>query len=71
MTPQPQTFRPRAQPADRAGTRAAPREDARWHRPVFRPPPLDVQPALPELPYLGEIHRTEHSASFPDSAPAK
>jgi len=34
------------------------REDARWYRPTFRPPPLDVQPVAPVLPYSDTIQRT-------------
>ena len=75
MTPQPQTSGPRAQPLDRAGVRKTPREDARWYRPVFRPPPLDVDPH-PEAPdlgttYVGFVQRTELSAALPAKTSAK
>ena len=35
------------------------REDARWARPIFRPPPLTVNPARPQIAYSDTIHRTE------------
>jgi len=65
MTKQAQTQRAPAQPIDRAVARAVPREDAAWSRPVFRPPPLDVRPALPEIPYLDATSRTEPWAPWP------
>jgi hypothetical protein len=75
MTPQPHTTGPRAQPLDRASVRETPREDARWYRPVFRPPPLDVEPR-PEFSdlgtsYVGFVQRTELSAPAPAKTPAK
>jgi len=58
MTPHEHYFRARPLPRE-AAARAVPREDARWIRPVFRPPPLDIVPAIFEVPYLGTIQRTE------------
>jgi hypothetical protein len=58
MTPHEQNFRARPLPRE-AAPRAVPREDARWIRPVFRPPPLDVNPFVSEVPYLGTIQRTD------------
>jgi hypothetical protein len=71
MTPQDQIFR--APPLVReVAARATPREDARWARPVFRPPPLTVQPARPQLAYSDTIHRTELSAPLAqDSSDAR
>jgi hypothetical protein len=58
MTPQDPHFR--APPIIKeVAARAVPREDARWVRPVFRPPPLSVNPAGPQLAYSDTIHRTE------------
>jgi hypothetical protein len=63
MTPQDQLFH--APPLIReVAARAIPREDARWDRPVFRPPPLTVNPARPQLAYSDTIHRTELMASL-------
>lgn len=71
MTPQDQLFR--APPnSTEVAARAVPREDARWVRPVFRPPPLSVNPARPQLAYSDTIHRTELRASLPgESAEAR
>jgi len=65
MTKQAQTQRARPQPISREATRAVQREDAAWSRPVFRPPPLDVSPARPEIPYLDATSRTEPWAPWP------
>jgi hypothetical protein len=71
MTPQEQNFRARALPGETA-TKAVPREDARWIRPVFRPPPLEIIPALQEIPYLGTIQRIDSwGLSSRDSALAR
>lgn len=59
MTPQATLFRSRALRREPAVASVTPREDARWTRPIFRPPPLDVHPTRPEFPYSGTIHRTE------------
>ena len=72
MTPkQDQLFR--APPlAIEVAARAVPREDARWVRPVFRPPPLSVSTPRPQLAYSDTIHRTELMASIARaSAPAR
>jgi len=71
MTPQDQIFR--TPPiATEVAARAVPREDARWGRPVFRPPPLTVKPARPQLAYSDTIHRTELSAPLAqDSSEAR
>ena len=63
MTLQNHSFHSRILDKEVAG-RAVPREDARWIRPVFRPPPLDVNPVRPELPYLDTIQRSELLARF-------
>jgi|GEM_PF-4463757 len=65
MTKHAQTLDARPLPNLRAAVRAAPREDAIWSRPVFRPPPLDVHPARPEIPYLDAASRTEPWAPWP------
>jgi hypothetical protein len=62
MTPKDQSFRARPL-ATEVAARAIPREDARWVRPVFRPPPLTVKPARPEMPYPDATQRTEPTAS--------
>lgn len=68
MTPQDQHFR--APPLiNEVAARAVPREDARWVRPVFRPPPLTAKPARPQLAYSDTIHRTELSASLTRESP--
>jgi hypothetical protein len=59
MTPHTATFRARPLLKQTAATRATPREDARWVRPTFRPPPLDIQPVPDVLSYLETTHRTE------------
>ena len=64
MTPNPQHFRPQPLPQEIAEVRAVAREDARWVRPVFRPPPLRVQPVRPDWPYV-DIQRTEPWAPLP------
>jgi hypothetical protein len=64
MTPHEQNFRARTLPRE-AALRAVPREDARWIRPVFRPPPLEVNPFVSEVPYLGTIQRSAASALSP------
>jgi hypothetical protein len=69
MTLHAHTFRARQTTVD-TGARAIPREDARWVRPTFRPPPLDIQPVRPEMSHLGATQRTEPwapplKASFP------
>ena len=59
MTPQMLHLRARPLPHEIAAVRSIPREDARWIRPVFRPPPLQVNPGRPDFRYLGTIQRTE------------
>jgi hypothetical protein len=72
MTQQPQQSQARPLRSRMAAIRATPREDAIWNRPVFRPPPLEVQPARPELPYLDTIQRTELWAPWPrESTPCR
>jgi hypothetical protein len=59
MTPQLPLFRVRPLGTDPAA-RALPREDARWVRPTFRPPPLEEILPIQDLgSYLGTIQRTE------------
>jgi len=65
MTKQAQTQRAHPLSTLRAATRVVPREDAAWSRPIFRPPPLDVAPARPEIPYLDAAPRTEPWAPWP------
>ncbi len=59
MTPQATTLPARVLQKETSAPRAVPREDSRWTRPIFRPPPLVVHPARLEFPYSGTIHRTE------------
>jgi len=68
MTPSPHaiTFRARPLPDLPAVISSTlPREDARWIRPTFRPPPLVVTPNLESFGYSGTIQRTEPWASAP------
>jgi hypothetical protein len=65
MTPYAPTFRARPLTTENATARVTPREDVIWTRHVFRPPPLNVQPARPDLRHLGTIQRTEPWASWP------
>jgi hypothetical protein len=69
MTPHEQYFRARTLPRE-AAHRAVPREDARWIRPVFRPPPLEVNPSVSEIRYLGTIQRSDASALPPRDSEA-
>jgi hypothetical protein len=72
MTRQPHNSQARPLHSRTAAIRATQREDAIWNRPVFRPPPLEVQPIRPELPYLGTIQRIEPWAPWPrESTPCK
>lgn len=57
-------------PVAREMASAVPREDARWIRPTFRPPPLNIVPTPSELPYLGTIQRMDPRPSA-DSASAR
>jgi len=70
MTPHEQNFRARTLPRE-AAHRAVPREDARWIRPVFRPPPLEVNPTVSEIPYLGTIQRTDACGRPPRDSTAE
>jgi hypothetical protein len=72
MTPQAIHFRARPLPHEIAEVRSVPREDARWIRPTFRPPPLEVNPAVPVMAYWSTIQRTEPWAlASRDSASAR
>jgi hypothetical protein len=64
MTPQAQIFHARPLANYAAEVRATPREDATWSRPVFRPPPLEIPPFRPDLPYSDSIQRTEPWAAW-------
>jgi hypothetical protein len=64
MTPHANIFRARPLHSDTAAISAIPREDATWTRPIFRPPPLDVQPFRPVFGYSGTTHRTEPWATW-------
>jgi hypothetical protein len=61
MTPQHSDIQ-RPRPLTSAGHRAVPRADARWDRPIFRPPPLLVSPAKPVLPHSVASHLTDPQA---------
>ena len=66
MTPQLPLFRVRPLGTEPAA-RALPREDARWVRPTFRPPPLEeILPIQDLAAYLGTDQRTQ-----PFAAPAR
>jgi len=68
MTPTPHAITFRARPPQEvpAAISAIPREDARWIRPTFRPPPLQiVTPSLVAFGYSGTTQRTEPWASLP------
>jgi hypothetical protein len=65
MTPYAPFTHARPQLSEPAAIRSVPRQDPMWTRPIFRPPPLDIQPAGAVLAYSGTTQRTEPWAAWP------
>jgi hypothetical protein len=71
MTPNAHSVFARPQVSQTAADGAVRREDATWTRPIFRPPPLEIQLARDHFAYSGTTQRTEPWATWPrQSAPA-
>jgi len=49
MIPPPLRSQPSVPPEVPAIVQSCIREERPWNRPIFRPPPLDVKPKIPEI----------------------
>jgi hypothetical protein len=65
MTPYAPNTHARPHPSEVAVIRSVPRVDDTWMRPIFKAPPLNVQPSRELLAYSGTTQRTEPWASWP------